>query len=66
VPRGPADRAGLKAGDRVLKVAGVKVESLPQLPQALANHKPGEVVAVEVDRGGKTVTVNVELGSQAD
>jgi hypothetical protein len=61
--KGPADRAGLKRGDRVLQVGTAKVGSARDVRQALQGHKPGDKVAVEVQRDGKAVSVTVELGA---
>jgi C-terminal processing protease CtpA/Prc len=62
-PRGAADKAGLKPGDKLLKVGGAAVTTQEQVRQELAKHKPGETIDVEVERGGKTMTLSVEIGS---
>jgi hypothetical protein len=61
--RGPADKAGLKAGDRLLKLGGVKVATEDQLRKALVKHKPGDKVDIEVDRGGKVMALSIEVGA---
>lgn len=61
--RGPADKAGLKAGDKLLKLGGVKVTTQEQVRQALDKHKPGDKIDLEVDRGGKMTTLSAEVGA---
>jgi C-terminal processing protease CtpA/Prc len=63
VPGGPADRGGLKEGDRLVKLDGVKLASLPDVRKVLQAHQPGDKVVLEVERAGKAMTVTVELGS---
>jgi uncharacterized iron-regulated protein len=48
----PAERAGLKKGDRILKVAGATIDSYSDIRLALMDHEPGEEVPVEVVREG--------------
>jgi PDZ domain len=66
VAKGPADRAGLKPGDVLVQVGTDKVASPQEVRRALQAYKAGEKVNVEVQRGGKTLTVEVELGSLAE
>jgi predicted esterase len=63
VRRGPADRAGLMAGDKLLKLSGAPVATPEQVRQALDRHKPGDTLDIEVERGGKVVTLSVAIGS---
>jgi hypothetical protein len=63
VRRGPADKAGLTAGDRLLKLGGAKVTSQEQVRTALGKHKPGDTIELEVDRGGKVMTLTAKVGS---
>ena len=66
-PGSPAAAAGLKEGDRVMKVGAGKtlapVRTRAELATALANFPPGSEVSVEVKRkdGGKTETVTAKL-----
>ncbi len=54
IPGGPADRAGLVDGDRVVSVGGTPTERWEDIVHALAPHADGEVEIV-VDRGGHLV-----------
>lgn len=62
VPRSPAARAGLKAGDRVVKVAGAAVLSATDVRRALEARKPGDKLPVEVWRAGRAVALTAEVG----
>ena len=58
-PGGPAEKAGLKAGDIILKVNGSAINSTSDLPRLIGSIKPGQATAVEVwrNRGAQSVTV---------
>ena len=64
VPGGPADKAGLRQGDRVLQIGGQPVRSPDDLSAAVNDRKPGEQVQVQVERGGQRRTLTVTLGTQ--
>jgi putative serine protease PepD len=59
---GPADRAGLRAGDVIQAVGQTRTPDAGALTGALAARDPGQAVPVTVDRGGQTVTGQVTLG----
>ena len=58
---GPADKAGIRASDVILKIGNKPVESASDLPRLVAVIKPGTRVAVELWRKGKSMRVNVEV-----
>jgi len=60
-PRGPAARAGMRAGDIIVAVAGHPVKSLGELRVAIGQHKIGETVDLAVRREKTTVTLKVTL-----
>jgi serine protease Do len=60
----PAAEAGLKAGDLVLSLAGEPVGDSNALLHAVGGHRPGDRVALEVLRKGKTRTIQVTLGER--
>ena len=62
VKGGPADKAGLKAGDLVVAIDGVRVMSADELIVAIRTHEPGETVKLTVRREGKEHTYAVVLG----
>jgi hypothetical protein len=56
-PNGPAERAGLKSGDIIVKMAGKKVMNIYDYMGLLGELKAGDQVEVEVTRDGKPVKV---------
>jgi S1-C subfamily serine protease len=64
VQGGPADKGGIRVGDRVVQIGGQPVRSQDDLSAAVNDHKPGERVQVVVDRGGQRRTLTVTLGTQ--
>ncbi len=64
VPGGPADRAGIQPGDVITRVGNSQVSGPSDVSAAIAGLQPGQAVAVQVQRGGNTVTVKVKLGVQ--
>ncbi len=61
---GPASRAGLRPGDVVLRVDQHPVEDSTQLLAAVATLKPGLPIALSVQRGGQTLTLQVTPGQR--
>ena len=64
VAGGPADKGGLRAGDRVVSIGGQPVRGADDLSAAVNDRKPGEKVEVTVERGGQRRTLTVTLGTQ--
>ncbi len=62
VDKSPADRAGLKQGDVVVRVSGTTVDSPGRLRSLIAAHGAGSKVKVELVRSGKSRSVAVTLG----
>jgi serine protease Do len=60
-PGGPADRAGLKPGDVIVKVDQTEIVHSAELPRTVAKHAPGSKVKVEYVRERQTRTVDVAL-----
>jgi hypothetical protein len=58
---GPADRAGIKAGDVIIKFGESKIGSLEDIDSALRKYKAGDKVPVVVKRGDKQLTLTVTL-----
>ena len=57
----PAAKAGLKAGDVMVRFGNANIENLYDFSDALRGSKPGDVVQVTVQRDGKPLTVSVTL-----
>lgn len=51
-------------GDIITAVDGLKVNRLADLYSALEDNKPGETVTVEIKRGNRTMTMDVELAER--
>ena len=58
---GPADRAGLKGGDLIIRFGDRKIGSVVDFMNALTAHKAGDKVKVVARRKGEQVTVTVTL-----
>lgn len=61
-PGGPADSAGLRAGDVIVQIDNNPVDDTASLGSILVNKNPGETVAVHIYRGNQQLTINVRLG----
>lgn len=60
-PEGPADRAGVLAGDRLIAIEGEPVVGLPaQAVHELLEGEVGSWVQITVDRSGEWVQLRVE------
>ena len=58
---GPADRAGLRAGDIIVKVNGDATPNMMRVMRAIRMCKPGAECDVEIVRGGDPMTVSARL-----
>jgi Tol biopolymer transport system component len=63
-PGSPAERAGVKGGDRIVSIGGTRIENLYDMTYALQDHKPGDTVDVIVDRKGEKVTLRATLSTR--
>lgn len=63
VPDGPADKAGLMAGDIILKFNDKKIEHLKDLTKTVATTETGSKADVEVWRDGKVKNFKVAIGT---
>ena len=61
VPKAPADKAGLKGGDVIVKLNGKKVNDSNHLRLEVADVSPGTKVPIEVVRDGETKKLEVLL-----
>jgi putative serine protease PepD len=58
----PASKAGLKAGDVITAIDGDPVANADDLTAKINAHKPSQKVTLSVERGGKSLSVDVTLG----
>ncbi len=63
-PGAPAARAGLQVGDIVTAMNGRKITSSTELTRAVGQSSPGDTLALEVIREGRTQTINVRSGTR--
>jgi S1-C subfamily serine protease len=59
-----AGESHVLGGDVIVAVGGRRFGSTEELRDALARHKPGQTVNVQIHRGTKIITVPVTLGRQ--
>jgi serine protease Do len=62
----PADKAGMEAGDVILKFDGQPVTESSDLPRRVGATKPGSKVLVQVWRKGATRDLTVTVGEMPD
>lgn len=63
-PNSPAERAGVRAGDFLVEIAGQPVRGIRDVVRVLERSAVGRTVAVTLERGGQRRTVNVTLGER--
>ncbi len=56
---GPADKAGVRSGDVILKFDGKDIKHMTDLPRIVGATKPGSTAPMEVWRKGKKVNLKV-------
>ncbi|MFN4242306.1 MAG: S1C family serine protease [Tepidisphaerales bacterium] len=62
-PGGPSERAGLRAGDVILRIDNEEMKSQQDVIRLLSRRAPGQVVQVEVRReGAENQVIRVRLG----
>ncbi|MDB5351898.1 MAG: putative aminopeptidase [Planctomycetota bacterium] len=60
----PAEKAGLKEGDVIIKFAGKDVKDIEGYMAAMSGNKPGDEVDIVVKRDGKETTLKAKLGAR--
>lgn len=65
-PRGPADKAGIEAGDVILRFDGKPVEKSGDLPRLVGGTRPGTVSVAQVWRNGAVRDVRVTVAELGD
>ena len=59
---GPAEKAGVKTGDVILKFNDIEIGSMKELPKVVAGTPVGKSVPLVILRNGKEIVLNVTLG----
>ena len=65
-PNGPADRCGLREGDRVIAFGAVPIRTFSDLVVEIARRRPGDSVPVDVDRSGAVEVYDLVIGRRGD
>ena len=60
--KSPADKAGLEAGDIILKFDGKKIDTMRTLPKLVSRTEVGKTVELEIWRNKKVLTKKLKLG----
>jgi Tol biopolymer transport system component len=63
IPDGPAARAGVKGGDRLVDIGGTEIRNVHDLMFVLTAHKPGQKTTITFVRDGKKITVDAVFGA---
>ena len=63
-PNLPAAKAGLRAGDVIVRVGTVEPRDFAEVVAAITSYRAGAVVAVEVQRGSERKTFRVKLAAR--
>ena len=66
IPNSPAEKAGIKRGDVIIKFDQDEVRTMESLPKIVGNTPPGKTVKVEVIRDGKKKILDVTIAVLKD
>ena len=58
----PAEEAGVKPGDVVLSIGGKQVKTSHELLMEVTKFKPGDIIELQIRRGGKDLKIKVKAG----
>ena len=64
VKGGPAEKAGLQAGDRIVSVDGTEIASKDDLGTLMQKHAACDTLSITIARDGQMQRVNVTLGEK--
>lgn len=56
-----ADAAGIQPTDIITELDGQKVKEFDEISTILDKHKVGDIISCNIQRGGKTITMNITL-----
>ena len=62
--KSPAETAGIKEGDVILKMNGVALETREQMQELLKEMSAGDELSLETEHDGKAKTLTLELGER--
>jgi len=61
-----ADEAGLRSGDVIIGINGLKTATVPELQEQVGRYRPGDLITVEYIRKGKKYETQVTLKDKSD
>jgi regulator of sigma E protease len=62
-PGSPGDRAGLRAGDRIVEIDGKPIKDFREITAASGSRKPGDELTIRYERAGAAETVSLALAA---
>jgi serine protease Do len=65
-PDSPAAKAGVKSGDRIIKIGDQEPKDVEGFLKAIASHKPGDKVTLLVKQGDKEQSLTATLGERPE
>ncbi|MFN4245350.1 MAG: trypsin-like peptidase domain-containing protein [Brevinematia bacterium] len=60
----PADEFGIKQGDVIVEVDGVKISSFKELLDKISSKSPGQIAKIKIFRDGKYIDLDVKVTSR--
>ena len=64
-PEGAAHAAGIRSGDVIVEINGIKINGSAQLSEEIAKHRPNDKVTVGVKKGSDVKQIEVVLRNKA-
>lgn len=61
---GPAEEAGIRPGDVVIAIGGIKLDRETSFSEALFQYKPGDTVEVTIVRDGEEITLEITFAQR--
>ena len=62
----PADKAGLKEGDKILSIDEKKIKSSKQIAKFINDKEAGDTIELLIERDGKKKTITCEIAKRKD
>lgn len=65
-PGGPAELAGIRAGDKLIALNGEVLSSSLMLVNTVGRYRPGDVVEIRLERSGQSVNIRATLDATTE